>query len=136
MFWSVTIVTERYERRCAGLCWISHTLRLSCAVQWGQQQKAGMLVADGFLVPGKADGGVYFVVEPGTENEEVSKLTTDKKQFFYHKVCEWVRACVCVHACLCVCILVRMCMCWGVGRYEEFCLFVREGRREGWSVYE
>ena len=52
---------------------------------WKGLSKPSILVADGFLVPGKTNGAIFCVTEPGTDREQVSKLTSDKNQFFYHK---------------------------------------------------
>jgi hypothetical protein len=63
--------------------------------QWNCTPYPGILIADGFLVPGKTEGGIYYVLDPGTKDERVEKLTSDKKQFFYHKVL--TSACMHVH---------------------------------------
>jgi hypothetical protein len=47
---------------------------------------ASILIADGFLVPGKTDGGVFLVQNPGSKNEIASRLTRrDDKRWFYHR---------------------------------------------------
>jgi len=47
---------------------------------------ASILIADGFLVPGKTDGGVYLVQNPGSSKELSSRLTRrDDTRWFYHR---------------------------------------------------
>uniref|UniRef100_A0A6U5YY65 EF-hand domain-containing protein n=1 Tax=Guillardia theta TaxID=55529 RepID=A0A6U5YY65_GUITH len=47
--------------------------------------EACILVADGFLVPGKNDGSVTIVKDPGGPNEVAYRLTESKKSWFYHR---------------------------------------------------
>eukprot|EP00288_Rhodomonas_lens_P019088 CAMPEP_0177715440 /NCGR_PEP_ID=MMETSP0484_2-20121128/13994_1 /TAXON_ID=354590 /ORGANISM="Rhodomonas lens, Strain RHODO" /LENGTH=599 /DNA_ID=CAMNT_0019227437 /DNA_START=321 /DNA_END=2116 /DNA_ORIENTATION=- len=44
-----------------------------------------ILVADGFLVPGKNDGNVWLVEDPGGAQERAVMVTPKKKTFFYHR---------------------------------------------------
>jgi hypothetical protein len=47
---------------------------------------ASVLVADGFLVPGKTDGGVYLVQNPGGAKEMPARLSRqDDARWFYHR---------------------------------------------------
>ena len=47
---------------------------------------ASLLIADGFLVPGKTDGGVFLVRNPGSREELSARLTrTDDSRWFYHR---------------------------------------------------
>lgn len=48
-----------------------------------------MLVADGFLMPGRSDGGLYIVQEPGKATEKVTRITRNRTGWFYHKAV-WV----------------------------------------------
>ncbi|GAB5032223.1 afg1-family atpase [Nannochloropsis oceanica] len=48
-----------------------------------------LLVADGFLMPGRSDGGLYVVQDPGKPSEKVTSLTRHKPGWFYHKA-TWV----------------------------------------------
>ncbi|EWM25070.1 hypothetical protein Naga_100098g15 [Nannochloropsis gaditana] len=48
-----------------------------------------LLVADGFLMPGRSDGGLYVVQQPGTSLERVTSLTRHRPGWFYHKA-TWV----------------------------------------------
>ena len=63
--------------------------------QQQQQQHASyhqdaLLVADGFLVPGKDRGGLYIVKHPGTaEAEWTVRLTSTKDRWFYHRA-TWI----------------------------------------------
>lgn len=55
---------------------------------------AALLVADGFLMPGKADGGVYIVMTSGADGEGKGEtkfmgVSGVKKGWFYHKAV-WV----------------------------------------------
>lgn len=49
-----------------------------------------MLVADGFLMPGRSDGGLYIVQEPGKATEKVTRITRSRTGWFYHKAV-WVQ---------------------------------------------
>ena len=52
----------------------------------GFQVSASLLIADGFLVPGKTDGGVYMVQDPGGTREQGARLTRrDDTRWFYHR---------------------------------------------------
>ena len=52
----------------------------------GFDVKASILIADGFLVPGKTDGGVFLVQNPGGTKEMSARLTRrDDKRWFYHR---------------------------------------------------
>jgi len=45
-----------------------------------------ILVADGFLVPGKNDGGVFLVADPGGKRERVARISPQKAGgWFYHR---------------------------------------------------
>ena len=44
----------------------------------------GILVADGFLVPGKTNGNIWFVTDPGGDQEVAIRLVTSKS-WFYHR---------------------------------------------------
>ena len=44
-----------------------------------------ILVADGFLVPGKTKGNVWLVTDPGGEDEVAVQLLPSKSSWFYHK---------------------------------------------------
>jgi len=47
---------------------------------------ASLLIADGFLVPGKTTGGVFLVQNPGSSKELSARLTrTDDSRWFYHR---------------------------------------------------
>jgi len=47
---------------------------------------ASILIADGFLVPGKTDGGVFLVQNPGSSKELSARLTRrDDTRWFYHR---------------------------------------------------
>ena len=48
-----------------------------------------LLVADGFLMPGRSDGGIYIVQDPGKPSERVTSLTRHRPGWFYHKA-TWV----------------------------------------------
>ena len=51
-----------------------------------------ILVRDGFLVPGKTNGGVYIItMDPSdvTITTAVTKISTEPRGFFYH-MGEWV----------------------------------------------
>jgi len=48
-----------------------------------------LLVADGFLMPGRSDGGLYVVQDPGKPSERVTSLTRHRPGWFYHKA-TWV----------------------------------------------
>ncbi len=48
-----------------------------------------LLVADGFLMPGRSDGGLYVVQDPGKPTERVASLTRHRPGWFYHKAA-WV----------------------------------------------
>ncbi len=48
-----------------------------------------LVVADGFLMPGRSDGGVYVVQDPGKPSERVTSLTRHRPGWFYHKA-TWV----------------------------------------------
>lgn len=41
--------------------------------------KDALLVADGFLMPGRSDGGVYVVQNPGHATEKVSEINMDER---------------------------------------------------------
>ena len=44
----------------------------------------GILVSDGFLVPGKTKGNIWFITDPGGDAERAIRLVTTKS-WFYHK---------------------------------------------------
>lgn len=48
-----------------------------------------LLVADGFLMPGRSDGGLYVIQDPGRPSERVTGLTRHRPGWFYHKAA-WV----------------------------------------------
>jgi hypothetical protein len=55
----------------------------------GAPADAALLVADGFLMPGKTDGGVYLVVPPAagsSDKEQYVGVSGIKRGWFYHKV--------------------------------------------------
>lgn len=52
-------------------------------------REEALLVADGFLMPGKNDGAVYLVASPGGPGERRLRLTAPAPGFFYHKAV-WV----------------------------------------------
>ena len=52
----------------------------------GFEVTGSILVADGFLVPGKTDGGVFLVQNPGGSKEMSARLTRrDDSRWFYHR---------------------------------------------------
>lgn len=81
----IDVSGERQASVCSAQMPWPNAVEFVPANTWEGLAKPGILVADGFLVPGKTNGAVFCVTEPGTEREQVSKLTSDKNQFFYHK---------------------------------------------------
>jgi len=61
--------------------------------QQEQPLQDALLVADGFLVPGKDKGGIHVISNPGQggDQESIVRLTKDEKDYnwFYHKA-SWV----------------------------------------------
>ena len=43
------------------------------------------ILGDGFLVPGKSTGAIHRITVDANGNAKDEKLTTDKKDWFYHK---------------------------------------------------
>ena len=44
-----------------------------------------MLVADGFLMPGQDDGGIYAIRDPDAPTAKSVRITKNKKGWFYHR---------------------------------------------------
>ena len=55
----------------------------------GGPYRDALLVADGFLVPGKDQGGIYMVQKPGLPGERTVCLTRSSQDWFYHRAV-WV----------------------------------------------
>jgi hypothetical protein len=54
--------------------------------------KRGIVVPDGFLVPGKSNGGVYVITMDDsdiTQTVSTTKISTEDKGYFYH-MGEWI----------------------------------------------
>lgn len=59
-----------------------------CTRHPSSQLDDALLVADGFLVPGKENGGLWLLKHPGTVNEQKICLTAAEnpaEDWFYHK---------------------------------------------------
>jgi len=50
---------------------------------------SAVVVSDGFLMPGKCDGGIYIVANPGLANESTVQISGETPGWFYHKAV-WV----------------------------------------------
>jgi hypothetical protein len=68
--------------------WPNEVYNLPPGTILGASEEA-LVVADGFLMPGRSDGGIYVVQEPGRHNEKVVCLTQRRPGWFYHKAA-WV----------------------------------------------
>jgi hypothetical protein len=69
--------------------WPNEVHNLPPGVVKGSSEEA-LLVADGFLMPGRSDGGLYIVQEPGRSTEQVTRISRQRPGWFYHKAV-WVQ---------------------------------------------
>ncbi len=79
--WSVTNFTQRSWRNVTSVV----PVRVASGPQWPNNitpaPMGGYVFGDGFLVPGKSDGAVYWM----DTNRTLRSLTTPDKGWFYHK---------------------------------------------------
>jgi hypothetical protein len=72
----------------AAFRWPNEVYNLPPGTVQGAADEA-LVVADGFLMPGRSDGGLYVVQDPGRPSERVTALTRHRPGWFYHKAA-WV----------------------------------------------
>eukprot|EP00960_Hanusia_phi_P007913 226850-Hanusia_phi.AAC.3 len=72
-------------RKCSTEFLWPNSVEHVAAAEFKGLEEASILVADGFLVPGKNDGSVTLVKDPGGASEVAYKLTGGKKSWFYHR---------------------------------------------------
>jgi hypothetical protein len=94
---TVDTITGNMRRMSAAFTWpnemtsvprtstASRSLPHSQVAHTTQNNDDALLVSDGFLVPGRDNGGVYVVVKPGQLGERKVQLAGGNSEWFYHK---------------------------------------------------